>query len=64
MEDLGTLGGIYSSANGTNDLGEVVGEFDVTTNFITNIHAFLYTNGDLQYLGALPWRCLLSSLCY
>ena len=40
-----------SSAEGINDFQVVVGSFDITTNFITNTHAFLYSNGHLRDLG-------------
>jgi probable HAF family extracellular repeat protein len=43
-----------SSAEAINDCQAVVGEFDVTTNFVTHTHAFLYSNGHLRDLGTLP----------
>ena len=40
MQDLGTLGGTYSSALGVNDLGDVVGESKTSGDQFT--HAFLF----------------------
>jgi probable HAF family extracellular repeat protein len=52
-DDLGTLGGTYSWANGINNNGQVVGMANVDKqNIIT--HAFLYSaNGPMQDLGTL-----------
>ena len=46
--DLGTLGGIYSSALGVNNVGQAVGFFS-TQGFMN--HAFVYSNGNLLPLG-------------
>jgi probable HAF family extracellular repeat protein len=45
IQDLGALGGNYSAANGINNLGIIVGESDIVQQGITNVHAFIYTNG-------------------
>lgn len=56
MQDLGTLGGIYSSARAINDSGLIVGmastalDPDGIGHFIP--HAFLYINGMMIDLGA------------
>jgi probable HAF family extracellular repeat protein len=51
VKDLGTIpGGIYSSARGINDSGQVVGQSDLGG----EPHAFLYSNGQMQDLGTLP----------
>ena len=54
MIDLGTLGGIYSVANGINGLGKVVGQSTITS---SSWHAFLWQptgkHGDLIDLGTL-----------
>src|SRR5262245_9423133 len=53
MQDLGTLGGTNSRANGINDIGEIVGY--ATSAGCCDGHAFLYTPGvgmsDLGTLG-------------
>src|SRR5689334_17742521 len=46
VTELGTLSGGFSTANGINNLGQVVGQSDY--------HAFLYSGGHLTDLGALP----------
>ena len=51
MQDLGTLGGSDSQANGINDSGEVVGESDTTNDSAQ--HAFLYSNGSMTDLNSL-----------
>jgi probable HAF family extracellular repeat protein len=51
IQDLGTLGGVQSVADGVNAAGQVVG-----SSFIDapgNSHAFLYENGHMTDLGAL-----------
>jgi probable HAF family extracellular repeat protein len=51
LTDLGTLGGATSEAAGLNLLGDVVG-WSATAE--GQIHAFLYRNGQMFDLGALP----------
>ncbi|HTL58876.1 MAG TPA: Ig-like domain-containing protein [Candidatus Limnocylindrales bacterium] len=58
IKDLGALGGDYSAAYGINKSGVIVGESDVLiAQGVTNVHAFVYTNGpsgsmvDLGTLG-------------
>ena len=51
MKDLGTLGGTSSSARDINDLGQVVGESQIAGD--TEMHAFLFTNGEMKDLGTL-----------
>ena len=50
MAYLGTLGGNWSYATGINDSGQVVGWADTSA----TQHAFLYSNGTMTDLGALP----------
>jgi probable HAF family extracellular repeat protein len=52
MTDLGTSGGIFSSASGINDVGQVVGMEYNTTDWIE--HALLWQNGTMTDLGTLP----------
>jgi probable HAF family extracellular repeat protein len=54
--DLGVLpNGDYSSARGINNSNIIVGEASVILGpGITNIYAFIYTNGPIQSLGTLP----------
>jgi probable HAF family extracellular repeat protein len=49
MQDLGTLGGQYSEANGIDDHGRVVGGSDTASGH----DAFLYSNGSMQDLGSI-----------
>jgi probable HAF family extracellular repeat protein len=51
LVDVGTLGGVYSLANGLNSRGQVVG-FSTTAGDETN-HAFLWDQGVMQDLGTL-----------
>ena len=51
IQDLGTLGGSNSEANAINDLGEIVGSSDITSN--VEIHGFLYRQGQMTDLGTL-----------
>lgn len=60
MTDLGTLGGLNSRANAINDAGQIVGASDVGAVIhrpdswdLPVQHAFLYTNGKMQDLGAI-----------
>jgi probable HAF family extracellular repeat protein len=48
--NLDTLGGTGSEAHGLNDSGQVVGEYYGTQ----GIHAYIYSNGNMTDLGALP----------
>jgi probable HAF family extracellular repeat protein len=50
MSDLGTLGGVNSSASGINAHGQVVGDSDTTSG---SRHAFVWENGMLTDLGTL-----------
>jgi probable HAF family extracellular repeat protein len=52
MQDLGTLGGSFSGANGINDLGQVVGGSGITGD-MTAEHAFFYSAGHMLDLGTL-----------
>lgn len=54
MQDLGTLGGDYSSATAINTDGHVVGTSKVSGG--TSLHAFLWQSGAMQDLGALGWN--------
>jgi probable HAF family extracellular repeat protein len=49
IQDLGTLGGSIGEANAINDLGEIVGSSEITSN--AEIHAFLYRQGHMTDLG-------------
>ena len=48
ITDLGTLGGIFSSSQGVNDSGQIVGYYSLPGFFN---HAFLYSNGVMTALG-------------
>jgi probable HAF family extracellular repeat protein len=51
MQDLGTLGGAFSSASGINASGQIVGNAS-TTGDVAN-HAFLYTGGSMYDVNSL-----------
>jgi probable HAF family extracellular repeat protein len=51
VTDLGTFGGDLSSAKAINDSGQVTGQARVSSGAD---HAFLYTNGTMMDLGAMP----------
>jgi probable HAF family extracellular repeat protein len=51
MQDLGTLGGAFSSATGINASGQIVGNSS-TTGDAAN-HAFLYTGGSMYDVNSL-----------
>jgi probable HAF family extracellular repeat protein len=54
MQDIGTLGGNYSSAFGLNDLGQVTGMSYVSPNLgAVDYHAFVYSNGTMTDIGTL-----------
>ena len=55
MTDLGTLGGVYSSAADINDRGQVVGTSDTSTGIpsLRKPHAFLWDKNTMKDLGAL-----------
>ena len=58
ITDLGTLpGGHYSYARGINSSGQVVG----TSGSTNGEHAFLYSGGSMQDLGALPGAANISA---
>jgi probable HAF family extracellular repeat protein len=60
ITDLGTLDGLSSFALGINNSGHVVGKADsfVLETGQPAIHAFLYSNGQMQDLGSLGYACL------
>lgn len=52
MQDLGTLGGRYSGGKSINNAGQIVGYSSFMT--VNNtVHAFLYSNGQMQDLNNL-----------
>jgi probable HAF family extracellular repeat protein len=59
VTDLGTLGGVRSSAAGLNESGEVVGESDTAEPEISR--AFIYSGGTMKNLGTLGGPRSLSS---
>jgi probable HAF family extracellular repeat protein len=50
MQDLGTLGGAYSSAHGMNNAGQVVGDSNTSAGYT---RAFLYSDGQMVDLNSL-----------
>ncbi|HZZ43732.1 MAG TPA: hypothetical protein VFE58_12405 [Tepidisphaeraceae bacterium] len=52
MTDLGTLGGYQSQADAINNLGQIVGESDITPGSYAE-HAFLYFDGTMIDLNSL-----------
>ena len=60
VTDLGTLGGALSAGVGINSAGQVTGISDASSDpAVTLRHAFLYSNGTMQDLGALGGRWLI-----
>jgi probable HAF family extracellular repeat protein len=59
--DIGTMGGPVSTANGINDLGDVVGVSALPDN---TYHAFIYSHSDstLQDLGPVPWMSSVAAI--
>jgi probable HAF family extracellular repeat protein len=53
VTDLGTFGGSQTLAFGINEAGDVIGSANLTCEACYS-HAFLYKNGRLHDLGALP----------
>ena len=51
--DLGTFGGIASTAKGINNIGQVIGYYTYEDNFETYYNAFLWHNGQMTELGNL-----------
>jgi len=51
VKDLGTLGGDFSRGSGINNAGQVTGQSAASS--IGDIHAFLYSNGQMKDLGTL-----------
>ena len=60
--DLGTLGGAESTASGVNDAGTVVGYSSISGT--RNQRAFMWTNGVMTDLGALPIGAGAFSIAY
>jgi probable HAF family extracellular repeat protein len=52
-QNLGTLGGCGSLAYGINDSGQVVGTSETTQEYCGGLHAFLYSDGQMQDLNNL-----------
>jgi probable HAF family extracellular repeat protein len=50
IQDLGTLGGLYSYANSINNAGEVVGSSQLASG---DVHAYFYQSGSLHDFGTL-----------
>ena len=50
MTDLGTFGGVTSSANGINNNGQIVGSYGFSSGIV---HAFMYESGSMVDLNSL-----------
>src|SRR2546428_9681692 len=55
ITDLGTMGGVSSSANAINNRGQVLGTITLTPDN-TTWHAFLWQDGGMTDLGTLGGR--------
>jgi probable HAF family extracellular repeat protein len=56
IKDIGTLGGLHSTANGLNNKGVVVGWADLSDQ---STAAFLWHNGVMRNLGSLPGSTIM-----
>jgi probable HAF family extracellular repeat protein len=61
MTNLGTLGGLTSSANGINNSHQVVGSSETSNTSSSTMHAFMWSNGKMIDLGTLGG---LTSIAY
>src|SRR5690242_7146145 len=50
VQDIGTLGGRFTTATGVNEAGQVTGYSETADG---QIHGFVYANGQMQDLGTL-----------